>query len=254
MKETNKIKRFIQGLKQLPSLSPVALRILEITDEEDSSIQEITKLIESDQSLSSKVLQISNYTLAKSDRQGQANTIKHATAILGMDMVRSIALSLTVVNLFETTSDDAFSIVEFWRHNAACAIVSELLAKRFSYPHPEEAFIAGLLHDLGKLIFYQWKKPEYREIVIKANAAKERLLEQEEKALKMGHTHAAKLLMEHWKFPQSLINVAWLHHQPLAEFGPKRLEELPFIVKCANSICHIQRFGHSGNPVGDYGF
>ncbi|MGR3317628.1 MAG: HDOD domain-containing protein [Candidatus Anammoxibacter sp.] len=251
MKEFKDIKHFIRSLKQLPSLSPVALRIMEITDEEDSSIQEITKLIESDQALSSKVLQISNYTLVKWERQGKAKTVKHATAVLGTNMIRSIALSLTVVNLFETSSDDAFSIVEFWRHNAACAIASELFAKRFSYPQPEEAFIAGLLHDLGKLILYQWKKTEYRNIVIKSNATKVRLLELEEKELEMGHTHSAKLLMELWKFPQSLINVAWLHHQPLSEFGSKPRQELPFIVKCANSLCHIQRFGHSGSPVGD---
>ncbi|MGR3219754.1 MAG: HDOD domain-containing protein, partial [Candidatus Anammoxibacter sp.] len=251
MKNLQDIKHFIQSLKELPSLSPVALRIMEITKEEDSSIKEITRLITLDQSLSSKVLQISNYTLDKTGRHGQAKTVKHATAVLGMDMIRSIVLSLAVVNLFEASSDDAFNVVEFWQHNAACAIASELLAKRFCYPHPEEAFIAGLLHDLGKLIFYQWKKDEYRKIVTEANAAKVRLLEQEEKVLKMGHTHSAKLLMELWKFPQSLIDVAWLHHQPLSEFGPKRIEELPFIVKCANSLCHIQRFGHSGSPVGD---
>ncbi len=251
MNEIKELKRFIDNLKQLPTISPIALRIVEVSGEEGSSIGEITKLIESDQALSAKILQISNYTLAKSDRQGEARTVKHAAAILGMDMIRSIALSLIVVNLFESSSDKAFNVVEFWRHSAACAIAGELLARKFAYPQPEEAFIAGLLHDLGKLIFFHWKKTEYGIVVQEAKLAKTRLLEYEEKNFKIGHSQAAKLLMEYWNFPQPLINAAWLHHQPISEFGSNRKEQLPFIIKCANVLCHMQRFGDGGNSIAD---
>lgn len=252
MKEFDDLKHFIEGLKQLPILSPVALRIVEAADNEDVGIGAITKLIESDQALSSKVLQVFNHLLIKSERQGEVNTVKYAATMLGMNMIRSIALSLIVVNLFKPSSDDTFNIVEFWKHSAACAIISKLFAQRFSYPQPDEAFIAGLLHDLGKLIFFQWKMDKYYKIVTEANTAKARLLEHEEKTMCMGHTHAAKLLMELWRFPQPLINAAWLHHQPISEFGSDRMKQLPFIVKCANSLCHIHSFGNSGNPSADF--
>ncbi len=247
MKDLEDLNQFIENLNELPTLSPVALRIVEIANDENSSISEITKLIESDQSLSSKVLQISNYTLMRSEREGEVKTVKHATAILGMDLVRSIALSLIVVKLFETSSESSFNIVEFWRHSAACAIASELFAKSLSFPNPEEAFIAGLLHDLGKIILYQWQTDRYREIVTVANNKKCQILELEEETFEIGHTQVAKRLMEQWKFPKSLIDVAWLHHQPLSEFGSDYLKQLPFIVKCGNSICHVQRFGDSGS-------
>lgn len=251
MKIIKELKRFIEELKQLPTLSPVALRIVDVVGNENSSISELTKLIESDQGLSSKILQISNYTLSKSERHGDVKTVKHATSILGMNIIRSIALSVIVVNLFESSSDKTFNVVEFWRHSAACAITSDLLARKLSYTQPEEAFIAGLLHDLGKLLLFQWKKADYLQVVKEANKSKARLLELEEKILGIGHTHAAKLLMQHWKFPELLTNVAWLHHQPISEFGTDCLKQLPFIVSCANSLCHIQRFGDSGNPVSD---
>ncbi len=249
--KSEELKLFIKELKQLPTLSPIALRIVEIAGDEGRSTNEIATLIESDQSLASKILKISNYALLRSGREASASSIKRATGILGTNMVRSIALSLIVINLFEKKTSKVFKLVGFWQHSAACAIACELLAKRFSYPHPEEAFIAGLLHDLGKLIFYQWKTDEYENIVSESNSFNIRLLEVEEKHLGAGHTQAAKLLMEYWNFPDSLVRSAWLHHQPMSEFKTDRFSQLPFIVKCANSLCHIQRFGSSGNPVSD---
>ncbi len=251
MNEIDDLDSFIENLNELPTLSPVALRIVEIADDDDSSLSEMTKLIESDQSLSSKVLRTANYTLLRSERHGEIKTVKHATAILGMNLIRSIALSFIVLNLFESSTEDEFNITEYWRHNAACAILGELLAKKLGYPHPEEAFIAGLLHDLGKLVLHEWNKGVYVKAVKSSFDNKRRLLECEESLLDVGHTQVAKLLMERWKFPESLIDAAWMHHQPLSEFGSDYLRRLPFIIKCADSMCHIHRFGDSGNYKSD---
>ncbi len=250
--QKDNLKVYIKKLKQLPTISPVAVKIIEIAEKEKVSMKEITNLIVSDQALASKILRVANYALFSSGREGEVNTVERAAALLGLNMVHSVALSFVVVDLFKTTSlSGEFNLDEFWRHSGACAIASELFAQRFSYEHPEEAFIAGLLHDMGKLIFCQWKQDEYNSVVRDAKVVKSRLLEFEEKSFGMGHTQAAKLLMDYWNFPKSLIKSVWQHHQPLAEFGDKRLNELPFIVKCADSLCHIQRFGDSGNPVGD---
>lgn len=247
MNELDDLNSFIENLNQLPTLSPIALRIIEIANDADSSMSEMTKLIESDQALSSKVLRTANYTLVRSERHGEIKTVKHATAMLGMNLVRSIALSFIVINLFEPSIENGFSIIEYWRHNAACAISCELFAKKLSYPQPEEAFIAGLLHDLGKLVLHEWNNELYNKAVKKSFDNKTRLLECEEDIFDIGHTQAAKLLMVRWKFPKSLTDATWLHHQPLNEFGSNYLRSLPFIIKCANSLCHINRFGDSGN-------
>lgn len=245
------IKRFIENLNQLPTLSSVVFRIIETAGDEDSNIQTIAKLIESDLSLSSRVLKIANFTLCRTGKHGYVNTVGHATSVLGLNIVRSIALSLIVIDIFTQDKDSTLNLVDFWHHSTACAIASKLLAQRLSYDKPEDAFIAGLLHDLGKLIFFQWKREQYEEIIRESKAVKTRLLEIEEKHFGIGHTYAAKLLMEQWKFPVSLVSSAWLHHQPLSEFGSNFKQQLPFIVKCADSLCHIQRFGESGNPAAD---
>lgn len=247
MNKTDDINSFIESINQLPTLSPIALRIVEIANEADSSLSEMTKLIESDQSLSAKVLRIANHTISMSEHNCEIRTVKHATALLGMNLIRSIALSFIVINLFESTNDNQFSITEYWRHNAACAISGELIARKLSYPQPEEAFMAGLLHDLGKLVLHEWKRESYFKAVKSSFEKKTRVLEFEEEIFDVGHTQVAKLLMERWKFPESLVEAAWLHHQPFTDFGSDYLRHLPFIVKCANSFCHLHRFGDSGN-------
>jgi signal transduction histidine kinase/HD-like signal output (HDOD) protein len=246
---SGELKDFVGQLKELPTLPPVAIRLIDIAGNKDADIREVAQWIEADQAFSAKLLRIANSAYFGFSRR--ISTVERATALLGLDLVRSLALSIIVFDYFKADEKREFDLVEFWRHSAACAIASELLARRFRYPQPQEAFVAGLLHDLGKLTFFFWNQSQYRAVVGKVRENRLLLLRGEEIDLGMGHTQAGKLLMEHWKFPPTLINAAWLHHQPLLQFGTNPLEEIAFIVKAANSLCHINRFGDSGNPAGD---
>ncbi len=246
---SSEIKRFIERLQQLPTLPPIVIKLLDTIGDRKSSLQDIARLIESDQALASRVLRIANS--AHFGLSQQVSTVKRATSLLGLDMIRSMALSIIVFDLFRSDSGRVFNLVEFWRHSAACAAASELLARQFGCSHAQEALIAGLLHDLGKLIFFQWNRGEYEKVLSEAKESRASLLELEEARLGIGHAQAGKLLMEHWRFPPSLVTAAWLHHQPLAQFGENPREQLAFVVKCANNLCRIQRFGASGNMAGE---
>ena len=243
------LEDFIDELKNLPTLPPIAVKILEVASDENSSRTEITRLIETDQSLTSKILRMANSAFLGVSKE--VTTVDRATALLGLEFVRSMALSILVVNTFESDGHEDFNMVEFWHHSFACAIAGELLAKKLNYPRPEEAFVAGLLHDLGKLVLFRWNPDLYESIVRTAKETHSSLLQQEEAQLGIGHTKVAKILMEGWKFPDLLVSAAWLHHQPVAEFGSDPSSQLPLIVKYANSLCHLRRFGHSGSGVGD---
>lgn len=246
---SGELKHFIEQIKQLPTIPPVGIKIIECAEDGCSSLRDIARLIQSDQSLSAKVLRIANSAQFGFSRQ--VHTVERATSLLGLDLIRSIALSIIVIDVFKKEQAEALNLVEFWRHSTCCAIACKLLARKFQYPHPEEAFVAGLLHDIGKLVFLYWDREEYEKVILDARALRCRLLENEEIYLGAGHAQIARMLMEYWKFPASLVQAAWLHHQPLAQFDSNPRTQLPFIVKCANSLCHIQRFGDSGNPVGD---
>jgi len=149
--KSGELKRFSGSLKELPALPPVALKLIEITRDNNSSFQHIARIIEADQTLTSRILKLANSPAFGLIRQIQS--VERAIAMLGLDLVRSMALSIAVVDLFKPNRNHSINNVDFWRHCAACAAASERLAKRFAYSQPQEAFIAGLLHDLGKLVF-----------------------------------------------------------------------------------------------------
>ena len=243
--KSNDLKSFIEQLHHLPTLPPVAIKLLTLVDSEDSSLSEVSRLIKSDPALSSKILRIANSAHFGTSRQ--VSTLESATGLLGFDLIRSVALSVIVFDCFKPSAGLSTSLVDFWRHSICCAIASELLAERFAQPHAQEAFVAGLLHDLGKLVFFCWNAEEYGKIIQENRLVCGLLLNREEERLGMGHARAGKLLMEYWKFPSPLVMSAWLHHQPPSQFGPEPLKQLPFIVKCANNLCHMYRLGNSGS-------
>lgn len=241
------IRRFIADVEHLPTVSPVAMQLIQLTSKPDVGLGELAHLIESDQSLASRILRIANSAAYGFDRT--VNTIERATTLLGLNLVRSTALSVIVIEAFGDNGEDALDLTEFWRHSAACAAASEVLARRVRYPDAKEAFIAGLLHDIGKLILLKWNPVRYGEILRRAEQRHIPLLDAEEEDLGIGHPWVAKQLMENWRFPRALSEAAWLHHQPRAQFGVDGERRLPFILQCADTLCHHFRFGNSGNPA-----
>ncbi|HSR68314.1 MAG TPA: HDOD domain-containing protein [Acidobacteriota bacterium] len=237
---------FIEELGQLPTLPAVAVRLIETTSDEDSGMAEIARLIETDHALTAKLLKVANSTYFS--RSGEVSTIDRAASLLGKDLVRGLVLSAVVFDSIKPDESGGFDLRQFWNHCAACAIASETLARRFNFQRPMEAFVAGLLHDMGKLILAHWDSEEYSKVVRQARQGKGRLLENEEAHFGIGHTGVAKLAMERWRFPSDLVEAAWLHHQPISYFGDSPQRNLAFIVKAGNSLCRLFRIGDSGDP------
>lgn len=243
------LKQFVERLDQLPTLSPVATELVRVTEDPEAHLSQVAGIIESDPALTARLLKIANSAYFGVPRR--VATVQQATALLGLNLVRSVALSVAVIQVLDDHIDDRFDLRAFWTHSAAVGIFSSLLARRFRLIKPEEAFVAGLLHDLGRLVLYVWEGEKYFEILKEAETGELPLIELEELYLNASHTWAAKLAMEYWKFPPSLVSPAWLHHQPLTHFGPNPTRQLEFVVKCANSLCHIQQLGFSGDPGDD---
>ncbi|MEE8586441.1 MAG: HDOD domain-containing protein [Acidobacteriota bacterium] len=232
--EASELSGFIESLEELPTLPAVAIRLIEITTDNGTGLREVVRMIETDHAISAKVLKIANS--AYYSRQGKVSTVGRAAVLLGKDTIRSVVLTAVVFDCFRPESNPSFDLVKFWSHCAACAIASEVIARRLKYPRPMDAFVAGLLHDMGKLVLACWNSQAYGQAVEEARQSGSRLLEIEEKRFGIGHTALAKLTMEKWRFPSDLIESAWLHHQPLSSFGEDPRRRLPFLVKAANSL------------------
>lgn len=241
---------FLKSLKQLPTVPSVVVKLIDAAGADDSGLQEIGRLIQSDHSLAARVLKVANSP--SFGFPGKVATVERATTLLGLDLVRSLALSMAAPQLFRRLEGtQGFTLTEFWHHSLSCALASELLARQAGFPQPAEAFVAGLLHDLGKLLLYRWDPEAYERILLKAQEERKPLHRVEEEELGLTHAEAGGLLLEDWSFPPLLVE-AVLHHHRTPSPSPRNLRrDLSGIVLCADSLCHLHRFGHSGSLQGE---
>ncbi len=241
-------------LDSLPTLPAVAIRLLQVTAEQDTDADDVTKLLRNDQSLTAKILAVANS--ASSGVRYPVNTLEKAVPLLGFATVRSIVLATSVFDCFArgATSDSnghstGFDRVEFWKHALAVACAARRLAgDRRLEVDPEDAFVAGLLHDLGKVALDTVFPKAYDRIVTQADHSRGDIADAERAILGADHTVAGRRLAERWRLPRDLQQSVWLHHLA-ADALPATVSRprLIGVVQLADTIAREQRIGYSGN-------
>ncbi|MCK4728149.1 MAG: HDOD domain-containing protein, partial [Desulfobacterales bacterium] len=141
----------IETSTNLPSLPHILVKLIEVCNREPDTIKEISQIIDKDVSLSARLLRLVNsvyYCLPN-----RVTGIDHALLLLGTNAVKNIAVSASVFQAFDQARDSSvFRLKLFWWHSLMCATLAKLIAEKISYPAPDEAFLSGLLHDIGKLV------------------------------------------------------------------------------------------------------
>ena len=135
----------------LPTLSTVASKLINITGKEETTIQDISKLISQDVSLSTKVLKVVNSSFY--NFPNEVGTIQQAVTILGINAVRSLVLSFSFLNMERPKHGEGFDYERFWEESLAAAVASKLIMAKVSDGDSEDVFTVSLLQNLGKLIF-----------------------------------------------------------------------------------------------------
>lgn len=190
------IELILRQIDSLPTLPSVATRMLFCTADDESRRQDVVALISADPALTAKVL-----SLCRSAERGvraEVLTVDHAVLLLGFNAILNAALSVKVFDLFqEQSADDAdggttakpFDRIDFWRHCLAVAIASELIAGRGHGPEvtASEAFVCGLLHDVGKLALYHVLPKSYRRVVGLADLNQQNIANLERRVLGVDH-------------------------------------------------------------------
>ena len=241
--------RFLENLKQLDSTPGVALRVIEAAGRNDTSVDQISRIIEADAGLTAKVLKVSNS--AWLGFSGKVTTLQKATTLLGVDMIRCLALSVAISKLF--LRDDSKRVQEvflgIWQHSLGCAIAAELLAANLPGVDSKTAFVAGLLHDIGKFVLLQWDWQAYSEVLHEAFENQDQLQTVETVRLGVSHPFVGEQLLQTWGFPDRLRRAVADHQLPRDALRGKPGSGISIAVKYANALCHQTRLGRSGNPV-----
>lgn len=231
-----------EALRSVP-MPPRAVReLLRISQEPDVDMQRIVDTITSDEALTARVIRMVNSALFGLQRR--VTSVQQAAVLLGKEALNQVAVGVAALHLeTDGTSDLPLERQAFWQHSMSTAFLARRLSERSAQVTPEEAFTAGLLHDIGKLVLMGHLGPEYGRILQEAADAKRPLHEVEREVLGVDHEDLGQGLCERWKLPPSLQEANALHAAQESESGP-----LQRIIQAANAVAKVAGIGESGNP------
>lgn len=191
----------IKCSRDLPSPTGIALRLLELTQDETVSVCDITPVIESDPAISSRLIQIANSPLAGLSRQ--ISSVSRAVALLGLRTVTSLALGFSLVNNHRSGKCVGFDYPGFWSESLAKATTARSLASRHKGFAPDEAFTCGILGRIGRLALAT-ACPEQYAMVLQSAAGEigPRLLTLEQEIFGIDHNHMTSEMMVDWRIPE----------------------------------------------------
>ena len=251
-----RVELILQQLEELPTLPAVALRVLQATGDDNASAHDVVELISSDPALTTRLLQLLHTAGVGVD--SQLESIPMAVVLLGFDAIRNMTLALSVFQAFgdqQQNKKSHFQRAEFWKHSIAVACCAELMAMKLkpdtgNQPAitSSEAFVCGLLHDIGKIAFDAALPKSFDRVVEAADLLRTNIADLERNIIGLDHTVVGKRLAEKWGLPTCLCECIWLHGQnptslPATTKNPRMIN----LITLADHLVREQHLGYSGN-------
>ncbi len=219
---------------ELPPLPAATQRLCAIAGDPDADIPQMVRIVESDAALAARILGVANsafYGLSH-----KVGNIGQAFFVLGTHTVRNLAMGLSVITSLKPTGQAAPHTEYLWQHSIATAIAAQTAANGLSSPHADHAFVAGMLHDIGKLVLLQAFPEKYSQLLTEPGQTGVALLNREQAVLGVCHAEIGASICERWKLP-AIIGEAVAHHDgPFKEQAKNSLTRIVFI---ANNLAHI---------------
>lgn len=239
------IQDSIKGISHIATLPEITLRIIDLVEDPSSTAQDLHNVISNDLALCSRILKVVNSAFYGLPRQ--IGSINRAIVLLGLNAVKNIAIAASLTKLFRGGDlCPSFSARDLWIHSIATAAASKMICDRLRLGLPDEAFLAGLIHDIGIMVEMQAHRDKLIECVetlgIDGDGAPGRdMREAEHELIGADHCMFGSALCETWKFPKSFGYVTGCHHAPLDLPAGSRM--LAAIVYVADRVAARAGFG-----------
>lgn len=203
--------RRIEEFEGMPSIPQIIIRVREISENPRSSVADLANIILSDHSLTSKILKIGNSAFY-AEYASRVSTITQAITLMGFRTVQNVVISLALFDAMGKFSHHRFDFRRFWSHSLSTGIIGKLFATAAHYKTPEEAFIAGFMHNIGIAILAVAFPEEY-DIVLKKIERGEEQIAAEKSVFGIDHCEVGGWLARHWNLPPILAKPIMEHHR-----------------------------------------
>ena len=209
----------IREISHIATLPEVTLKIIKIVEDPKSTAQDLHKVVSNDPALCSRILKVVNSSFY--GLPGQIGSINRAIVMLGLNAVKNIAIAASMSKLFKGGDlTPQFSAKHLWTHSVGVAAGAKLMADTLKIGLSDEAFLAGLMHDVGVMVEFQLDRNKLIEVMQKTMPDKDGvpgadMLEVETEVFGANHQDFGAALCERWKFPKALSFVTGYHHRPM---------------------------------------
>lgn len=235
----NSVQELVRSVDGLVSLPEVCFLVNDLVNDPNSDIEQIGSVISQDPALTLRLLNLVNSPLYGFETK--IETVSRAVMVIGLKELQNMVWATTAVETFSGLSANKVNMAGFWRHSIFTAILARILARECNVLHPERLFVAGLLHDIGRLVIYH-RFPEQVEETwsVEKEHQLDDVVTAERLVLGFDHAELAAELLRHWKLSESLAVAVQYHHKP-KETSEHALEVS--IVHMANVMAHALETG-----------
>jgi HD-like signal output (HDOD) protein len=234
----------ITNVSTIPTLPAVLEKINTLLKNPQTSAEEIGKAITTDQALASKVLKLVNSAFY--GFPGRISTITHAVVILGFSTIKNIVLTASIFDAFKKKKGEfvSFDMEKFWLHSISCGATAQTLAKYTGNKNKEECFIAGLIHDIGKIVICQYLPQEFKILLEYINKKNGLFYDCERELFDATHQEIGGIIAENWNLPPNLQYSVKYHHMPSQD---ENYYMSTAIVHLADILVRALDIGNSGD-------
>lgn len=206
----------LDRVRELPTLPSVVLEMNQLLQDIDTPLKSVTRTLEKDQAIVSKILQLVNSAFY--GFRSKINSIENAVVLLGFNTVRNAVLSISVIEAFKgCESESGWNLEDFWRHSLTVAVLSKFMARETRAEEPDAFFVGGLIHDIGKLVMNLYLPELFQEIQEQMTRERSDFYSAEKAVAAVRHTQVGAYLTRRWQFPTELTEAVKLHHTDRSE-------------------------------------
>ena len=240
----SKNEKLIVLVEKMPAFPKSVQQVVQLTSDINASAKDIVRVIECDPVMTVKILKAINssfYGLSQ-----KITSVQRAVVHIGLNTIKNIALGVAAMGILNANNKANFNTSDFLLHSLTTAAISKILAERIGLSSTEcsDCFVAGLLHDFGKVVFAEFIADEFKLALEKSQEQQLSLHQTELEFIGLNHSQAGKMLAEKWELSEALIDAIAHHH----DLDPSQ-NVLRDCVFAANQISKYRHFGDGGNPV-----